>query len=466
MSATTDSKEDLAITLARHLVKTKYEHIPQEAIDKAKKSTLDTLGACLAASGMVPECREVCRLVKSAMGKRESTIIGFGGRVPAWSAAFVNGGLSHGIEYDDLHHRSMSHPSGALVPATLAIAERLGGVNGKEFLTAIALGQDLIIRLASSPHSQDLDWLPFPVFGVFGTAAACGKLLGFDEDRTSAAIGAALCYSAGPRIIARGTGTTLRAVFSALPAEGGVRAALLAQSGICGPRNSLEADKGFFSAFFQGKYDRNVVLAELGQRFEGADIGYKPWPSCGNTHAPIEATLNLMKEFGLSSDEIAAITVSASDMARGNCEPLEQKQRPKTGMEARFSLPFAVAIAAVKRRVTLDDFTAEGISDTKVTALAQKVMPRLDASLNAIPGISASIVEIKTKNGDRHSKRVDFAYGHPRNPMSFDDIIAKFRDCAAHSFRPVPLASVEQVIEMTTSLEKMADVTQIIRRLG
>lgn len=462
----TKANEEVSSVLAHHLVSSHYAQIPAAAVEQAKKSILDTIGVSLAATTLAPECKKLIEMVKESGGKKESTILGFGWRVPVGSAAFANGGLSHGLDYEDIHHQSVSHPSGVVVPAALAMAERIGGISGKDFITAVALGQDLIIRLTGAPYEQDHNWLPFPVFGVFGAAAACGRLLGLNAEGMNSAIGIALCYSAGVRIISRGAGTGLRAIYNAFPSEGGVRAALMAQKGIAGPEKSLEGERGFFSAYFQSEYDRDKITIGLGREFRGAEIGYKPWPSCGNTHAAVDATLSLVHEHTLEPANVDRIIVSVSSSARGICEPLDVKRRPSIAMEAKFSLPFTVAVAASRQRVTLNDFTDEGLHNTGVLQMAQRVTPRIDEKLSALPGITAAIVEIMTRDGRHYSRRVDFPYGHPTNPMSLEDIIAKFRECAAFSVHPLSHPRIERTIDLITHLDQVDDVSQILRPRG
>ncbi|MFC2019149.1 MmgE/PrpD family protein [Chloroflexota bacterium] len=464
---TSTENEDVASIIARNFVDTKYNDLPSEVVQAVKKSVLDTLGVTLASSTMVPECRWLAELVKEEGGKEESTIIGFGGRAPAWMAAFVNGGLVHGLDYDDTHHGSSSHPSGPLMPAAFAIAERVGRISGKDFITAIALGHDMLIRMTYSIGSRDYlnSFTRFTVLGVFAAAATCGKLMRLTEEKMRNAIAIALCYSAGTHDTWLGAGSGLRPIIDAFPNKGGVISAIMADKGITGPRNSLEGERAFFNAYYQGKYERDILISDLGQRFEGTSTGYKPWPSCAGTHSCIDATLRLVNEHDITAGNIEGISLIVSERARHNFEPAEVVRKPETLTFAQWSLPFTVAVAAAKRRVVLDDFTPEGIRDEVSLGLAQRVVPRFDPQLST-EGITPCTVEIKMKDGRKYSMKVDFPYGDSRNPMIMEDIIRKFKDCATHSAKPLSQEQIRQVIQMVNKLEEVDDVSQIVRPLG
>ncbi len=461
--------EDAASIIARHILRTSYSDIPLEVVQAVKNSILDTLGVCLAASTMGTGCKELADLVKERGGRDESTIIGFGGRVPAWMAAFVNGALAHSLDYDDLHYSSVSHPSGPIIPAAFAIAECVGQVSGKEFITAIALGHDMEIRLMLSLPSVEFafaKWLPFPIFGVLTAAAICSKLLSLSEDKISHAIGIALCYTGCPRGASTSVGSDLRGLYDIFPNSGGVLSALMAQKGLKGPTNSLEGKETLFGTFFEGKYNRNVLIRDIGKRFEGADIGYKPWPCCGSISCSIDGAIWLVKKYNINPKEIEGITVYVGDFAWRNCEPLEERRKPKTVADAKFSVPFILAVAAARRMVVLSDFTTESIREPVALELAQRIIPKLDAQLNVTHGFPPSVVEIKTKGGTAYSKRVDIPYGDPRNPMTIDDIVRKFKDCASYSIKPLAKENIGRTVEMVSRLEELDDVSQIIRLLG
>lgn len=459
------TENDVAYALARNVASVNYKDLPPEVVEVTKMSVLDTLGVIVAASGTVPGIAEMVELVKETGGREESTIVGFGGRVPAMMAAFVNGAMGHALDYDDLHHGAMVHPSSPAVTAGFAIAERIGGVTGSDFIAAVALGNDLACRLGLSVPLKGT-WHPTTVFGVFGAAATSGKLLGLDEERMVDTLGIAFCHAAGTMELREGVGSNLGGIRDAFPAKGGVLSALMVQKGISGIKNSFEGRAGLFPVYFGGEYDRELLTAELGKRFEGASVGFKPWPSCGTSHIYIDATLQIVSEHNISPEDIEEITATVGDFAQRLFVPLEGRRRPATTLDAKYSIPFTVATAAARRNVVIKDFLPEGIKDPDSLKMAQKVVPSYDPAFTTIKGRPPGEIEIKTKQGKVYKKRLEVPYGHHTNPLGRQDIVKKFRDCAHYSVRPLPPENVDKVIELTSRLETVEDVGQVIRLLG
>ncbi len=459
-------REDVVWTLARYVVRTGYNDLPANAVEATKKSVLDSLGVIVAASGITPGLKGLAELVKNSGGREESTILGFGGRVPAWMAAFANGAMVHCLDYDDTQLYARGHPSASCVPAALAISERLGKVNGKDFIAAVALGIDLFCRLNYSIVSLDILWQRTALFGVFAAAAASGKLLGLNEESMVDALGLAFCQAAGTEEIRFAVGTDIGGMRDAFPNKGGVLAALMAQRGIRGVRSCLEGKAGFYNVYFGGDYDRSALTNDLGKRFHGADVGFKAWPACGGTHSYIDATLSLVAESDIRPGDVEEVVVYVGNHGWNLCNPLEARQRPATTLDAKFSIPFTVAVAIVRRKVVLHDYSVEGIKDPAVLELSQKVRPVLDEQYNRSRVHKAARVEIKTRDGKLHSKRIEFHYGHPKRPMTREDLIKKFRDCVSNAPKPLPKENVEKVIGMVDRLETVADVGQVVRLLA
>ncbi|MFH1087363.1 MAG: MmgE/PrpD family protein [Chloroflexota bacterium] len=457
-------KEDVVWTLAKNLVKVRYEDLPMEAVEATRKSALDTLGVILAASGTTPGLKGLVELVKEGGGRKESTVLGFGVKAPAWMAAFANGAMVHCLDYDDIHYYSKGHPSANTVPSAFAVAERLGKVNGKDFITAVALGSDLFSRLSFSVGLQT-GWHATALFGVFASAAASGKLLGLNEEQMVDALGLAFCQAAGTQELRFGVGSDIGGMRDAFPNKGGVLAALLAQKGIRGVRTCLEGKAGLYNCYFGGDYDRNALTAELGKRFHGADMGYKAWPACGGTHPYIYTVLGMVSEYDIKPEDVREITVFVGNESQNLCEPLEGRRRPTTSMDAKFSIPFTVGVAVARRKVGIGDYSAAGLKDPAALALAQKVTPKFDADYNVSRAIRPAKIEIITNSGKSYSKRTEFPYGHPKNPVTREDHLNKFRDCVGYAARPVPKENVEKAIALVDRLEEATDVSRVIRLL-
>ncbi len=456
---------DVAREFARTIISAKYENIPPKVVEITKRAILDTLG-CICAGSTAAGIRETVELVKETGGRQESSIIAHGVRVPAFAAAFANGSMCHALHYDDVHDASAGHPSAMTAPGAFAVAERIGKVNGKEFVTALCLGIDMHIRmgLAARLGTPAYVWNWPAIYGPFGTAAACGRLLGLTEEQIESAFGLILSQVGGS--LEPYMSRSLQGVFSAgFTAQAGVWSTLLAQKGISGVKSSLEGRAGLYNAYFGGKYDREALTAGLGNQFETTE--FRIWPCTRGTHGYIEATLNLRHEHDIQPLDIEKITVFCSKRHNFSCEPLEERRNPGTRVDASTSLPWAVAVAAARGKVTIEDYSTEHLKDPEILQLTQKIVPAYDPGMDLaelkIPGGS---VEIRTKGGKTYFKRIDVMLGSASRPISKEQHIEKFRDCLTYSARPVPIRDADSVIEMIDNLEELDDFSRIIRLLA
>lgn len=453
-------------SLVKHVVRTGYENLPAEVVQATKKSILDSLGVMLAASTIGDGVREVVALVTEAGGKEESTIVSFGHKVPSWMAAFANGAMAHALDYEDIHYEAALHPTAQIMPAAFAIAERIGRTNGREFITALALGSDIICRLGLclTRNLMEHGWLTPTVLGVFGSALTAGKLLGLSKEQMANALGLAFFQAAGSGSVMLGTHSVIRAIRDSFTGKAGVLSALMAQRGLTGVESPLLGKFGLYGLYFRGEYNPAPLTTELGKTFEGANVGFKPWPSCTMTHPYIYGTLDIVREHGIAPEDVADVTLVVGNFTRVLFEPLEERRKPKSAIVAKASLPFVVALALGRRRVVLADFLPQGLEDPAVLQIAERIAPKYvdDPQFN-LKGPSPAIVEIKTKDGRSYSKRVDCGYGHPKNPMTKDDLLAKFRDCATYSAKPLSEDKVNKAIELVNNLEEVNNVNEVIQ---
>jgi 2-methylcitrate dehydratase PrpD len=462
-----DVQQDVGYTLAANVASLRYEEIPDTVVDTTKKIILDTLGAIIGGSGAGAGVKEVVDLVKAGGGTEESSVIGYNLKTNAWSAAFATGAMAHALDYDDVHDDAFTHPSSSTVPAALAVAERKHS-GGKEFITAMALGDDLHCRLAYSlsrigdPVRQGL-WMPPLVLGGFAAAAVAARLLELDQERIVNAFGITLTRTGGPLEIVLDPGP-LRGLYAAFPAMTGVLSALMAHQGIPGIKTCFEGKAGLYNTYFRGIYDRESLIRDLGRVFEGAGVSFKPWPSCRFTNPYVDATLQIVKEQNVLPDQIMEIRAGyEAENVKNCCEPIAARQRPQTPPEAKLSLPFTIAMAAALRKMEIGDFSPENIKSQALLDLARKVIPRYDPGLKSdSKTMLPAVVEIVTLDGRVFSRRVDLVYGHPDNPMSWEDLIRKFKDCASYSATAIPEGKIDRVVEEIMRLEHVQDMREII----
>ena len=294
----TTPRSDVASLFASNIVRTRYEDLPPGAVEAAKRCILDTLGVSVAASTLGQGCREVVDLVKATGARGKSTIIGYGGRVPSWLAGFANGSMTHQLDYDDVHDEAGVHPSACPVIAAFAVAEEIGAVSGKDLIVAVALAIDLSCRIGfsirKSAWGRKTDWFIPSIAGIFAATAVTGRLLGLDEDGLLSAFGHTLQQTAGSFQMEHSPGSVMRGIRDGFPIKAGILSGLMAKRGLIGTKDSLEGRGGIYPLYFQGTYERSYLTNELGKKFEGSEVSFKPWPSARVTHSSLDAALQIL----------------------------------------------------------------------------------------------------------------------------------------------------------------------------
>jgi 2-methylcitrate dehydratase PrpD len=459
---------DPTYTLAKNLIDTAYEDLPQDVVKITKIEILDTLGVALAGS-TGPGVQELFKLLKSYGGKRQSSVIAGDTKLPVFHAAQINTTMAHALDFDDVLLRAALHPACIVVPTCLAMAEYVGKVSGKECMTAIALGVDLMTRMGlATKYPRGLrvtGWHLTSLYGVFGAAAIAGRLLGLNEEKMADALGLAYHQASGNLQVVV-DGALAKRMGPGMATKDGIMAALMAKAGITGAKNCIEGEKGLYHLYHNGGYDRQALLQNLGKTFEGWDLTFKPHPCCRITHSCVDATLELVKQHNITPEQVQEITVYGGEAEYSMmCTPLEIKRKPRNCVDSIASIPWTVATAIVKRGVAMSDFTEEAIKNEKVLHIAQKINAELDPDLIRHSGPEPGRVKITTSNGT-YTKQVDYAYGDPKNPVTFDDVMSKFYDCASHSIKPIPAENIHKLADLVQTLEKVDDVNDIMKLIG
>ena len=451
---------DLSQRLARHVAEVGFDALAPAAVAATKRSLLDALGVTLAASSLGEGVGAFVSLAREAGGAAQSTLIGFGDKAPVGAAALTNGAMAHALDFEDAYDGVPVHPNAATIPAALAIAESLPQASGKQLILAIATGCDLVCRLglALTESIDDNGWYPPPILGAFGATAAAAKLLGLDASQMLDAFSLTLCQATCSGELKYSPASTIRAVRDAFATQAGTQSALLAQRGVRGFDRPFEGKAGFYALYAHGNYDADVLLGDLGRRFAGERISFKPWPSCRGTHALIEGALDIARCEALRAADIAAIRMTGSPTQRMLDQPAAQKRRPATAIDAKFSLPFTVATALLHGGVKLQHFFPEALADAAVIDLASRMSFAVDASY----GMTGGRIEIHHRDGRVFSRRIDQPYGHPSNPLSEQDLLAKFADCAAYAATPLAPAKVERLAQNVLNLEDIDSVRQAL----
>ncbi len=457
---------DAAYLYVQNFLKVRYEDLPPEIVEATKKEVLDTLGVAVAGFGQ-PGPKELLELVIEWGGRPEASVVGSKEKIPALHAAQANACMIHARDYDDVHEQAVMHPGVATIPPALAIAERKGGLDGKEFLTSVALGVDMICRLGlgTRPGVSPIQtgWHFTTLYGYPTAALTTGRILGLDEEKMLNAFGIAYhqCSGNGQAVI---DGALTKRLGPGFSVRGGVAAALMAQRGVTGAKNSLEGPNGLFKQYQYGEYDKNILTGNLGRDFEGINVSIKPYPSCRGTHPSIDAALKLAREQNIDPAKVKAILLETGENNHKLlCTPFEQKVKPRSPVDAQFSIPWGIVTALSKRRVTMEDYSPAAVKDPAMLALAAKLRAEVDNSLNNPRGIEPARVTITMDDGSVYVEQVELALGTPSRPMSFDDCIKKFEDCVVSaSGYTMPQANVNKAIDYVANLEKAKDVRELI----
>lgn len=452
--------------LADFIVNTKYRYIPQNVIDVAKKSLLDTLGVILAANTLGEGCLEFVNLAKDWGRKCESTIIGFGEKTSPSMAAFANGSMAHALDYEEVHDNALVHPSAQSLPAALAISEALGGVSGRDFITALVIGNELTARLGAALSCNPLEygWYIPPILGGIGATAAACKILNLNVEQLLSAFSLTLCQASCSAEIIYSPKSVIRAIRDAFPASAAVTSAMLSRRGIVGFDQPIGGKGGFFKMFTHGNYNPTRLIEGLGKNFIYANISLKPWPSCRGTHAYVQAALSIAKEYGVTPEEIKEICLMVNPQNIMLCEPSESKKQPQTAIDAKFSLPFTVASALVHKRLDLDSFMLKNLRDKNVLKLTRRFTHQI--SVHIKPAEGGLIV--KTQNGKAYLKYIycNELYGSPNNPLSKEHLVAKFLNCSKYSVKELSERTLTDIINLVLNIEKVKNVLSLTELLN
>lgn len=459
---------DAIYTLVDYCLNTRYEDLPAEVIEITKAQILDTIVVMLPALD-ADGIAQLYALSQQAGGKEESLVLGTSVRLPAEAAVRLNASMAAALEFDDTYEPSLMHASCVTVPVALATADLVGGVSGKELITAVAVGTDIACRLsmAGSPGVSPfiVGWDPTPMYGFLAAALVAGRLLKLDQAQMVAAAGLAYHQLSG-NAQASIDGTHAKRLGAGFAAAGGLMSARLAQQGVFGPFHVLEGPKGLFKQYHGGKYSKDALYGDLGTRFAGPGIAPKPYPSCRGGHVAIDGTLALVKEHNLLPEDIESVTIyspPAEMMLLGL--PLEKKQNPQTIVEAQFSNPWMVAAAIQDRDIGLRHFSNEALQRADLKDLAKRMVTVEDKSLVRPDGGPGFVrLEIKTRAGQVHTTTVKYAKGDPNNPMTPEEVNKKVYECtdAAGMNRE----QAQRMHQRILNLETEADVASLTAALA
>ena len=463
------SEESLTAYVADFITRARAAAVPAEVTHLGKRSILDGIGLALA--GSVAESGHIVRKYLNSFGcaaAKGSTVIGSPLKLPARFAAFANGVAIHADDYDDTQlavardrvYGLLTHPTATALPPVLALGER-DGRSGRDVLMAYQVGVEVETKIAEAidpRHYQD-GFHSTATIGTLGAAAGAARLLGFDRERTRRALGLAASQSAGLR---ENFGTMTKPFHAGRACESGVVAAELAQLGFTATPIVLEAGRGFFKAA-GGGFDARSIEGKLGNpwTFAFPGVSIKPHPSGSLTHPGMGLMLDLILKHDIKPGQVERVSVGVN---RQNVNALIHN-RPQSELQAKFSMPFCIAILVLRRRAGLGEFTDAVVKRPDVKAMIGRIDygEHPDAEAAGYEKMT-TLIDIKLTDGRTISGRADFGKGSPANPLGDAELADKFRECAA--WGGLASTAAEKVIELVLRLDKLKRINELTHLLG
>jgi 2-methylcitrate dehydratase PrpD len=435
-------------TLAKFVVDSRYDAIPDKVRYEAKRSVLNWLGCAIGASR-----HEGIDIALAALagfsGPAQASVLGRGERLDIMHAALLNGISSHMFDFDDTHLKTVIHPSGPVASALLALAE-YRPMSGADFLHAFILGVEVECRIGNAvyPSHYDVGWHITGTAGVFGAAAAVGRVLKLNPQQMTWALGIAATQSSGLREM---FGTMCKPFHPGRAAQNGMTAAFLASKNFTSSERGIEAPRGFANVLATVRnYDE--ITGKLGQTWEVALNTYKPF-ACGIViHPIIDGCVQLRNEHQLKAADIESIALKVHPLVL----ELTGKKTPQVGLEGKFSVYHSAAVAIIYGEGGEDVYSDACVRDPEVITLRDKVSAAVDKSVHE----DAAHITIKLKDGRTLAKHVEHAIGSLARPMSDDDLEAKFRKFAKGI---LSTGETDALIKLCWSLEKLKDAGEVAR---
>ena len=435
-----------------------FDQIPGAVVAAAKLVVLDTLGALFAAwPTKHPAPKILVDYVRDMGGTPECTVLGGGYKAPAPDAAWVNGAMGYAADVEGgiLRHPPI-HAAAVAVPTALVMGERQA-VDGRRFLTSLALGYDVVDRVSkanATPNSYPHSFHPTAVFGTFGATAIAGHLAGLDEVQFTNAYGLAGNVAGGLIAWINDPTEHSRPFGVGMAARNGVLAALLALRGFGGPRGVFDAGKYSIFDAYSGAMNLGEVSRDLGSDFAiGRHEGFKRYPCCNDIHSGLDALLKILEENALVAEEIASIRHFVREDRRSVID-----NNPLRSHNAQYIM----AVAAVERRLLWDDFLVDRRIEPDIGSMYQRVRLFGSEALACSRFAEPAIVEVQTVDGRVFAEHVEAAKGHVGNAMSEADLKQKFGSFAEPI---VGTARAQEIVEVVGRLEELSDIRELVALL-
>jgi 2-methylcitrate dehydratase PrpD len=431
-----------------------------EVTDRTKYLLLDYLGVAIAGCLSESSC-PVHRMLYRSPCLGPCTVIGTATKTSPEFAALANGTAAHSLELDDTHQAGSIHPGVVIFSTAIALSEAHPEIGAGEFMAAVVAGYDVAARvaMAAQPKVQyELGFHPTSTCGVFGAAVTASKLLRLDQKQMLSAVGIAGSMAAGSlEFLAEGAWT--KRLHPGLAAQNGILAAKLAAEGFRGPRTILEGRDGFFHAYSR-KPIADLAPRDLWRSFEILRTSVKPHACCRYMQAPIDGLIELAIEHDIHPEQIERVEVAVLEAGWPLvCEPRERKYSPTNVVDAQFSMPYGAAIALMDRAAGLDQFNPTSFDSPRLKSLMSKVVLTKDVRLEEnFPQEWPARVQIKLAGGEKYEKFIRYPKGDPENPLTWQELSAKFESLASRVF---PKMRCDQIVQSVKEMNLTSSLREI-----
>jgi 2-methylcitrate dehydratase PrpD len=411
----------LSAAVAAFAARLDFTDLPDRVVHEAKRALIDHVGVAVAAANHA-SVDAMLRVSDRLAGPGRHTVIGRSETASMPYAALVNGFAAHLLDYDDTFNPGDTtvHGSAPVWPVVFALAES-SPVHGREALTAFVAGFETECRLgrAAGDAHYEIGWHVTGTVGHVGAAAAAGRMLNFGPATMNQALGSAGTQAAGLKAVYGTDGKPLHAGKAAMD---GLLAATMAAEGITSTTEIMEGSRGFLAVMSPNPAPGKLVEG-LGEQWHLLANGYKAYPSGSLTHPAIDAVLSLRAEHGFAASDVKRVRANVNSKAA----TVTGKVDPRTGLDAKFSLTHGVAVAVLRTRPRLDHFTDSAAVDREISSFRELI----DVTSDAGVGKRAAEVVVDLVDGRSLTRRVEANRGTPDNPLTDDDLAAKFTDNAA-----------------------------------
>lgn len=437
-------------TLAKYIVDSKIDSIPDAIKHEAARALLNWC-ACAVGGARHETVDNALAAVKAFSGSPQASVLGRKEKLDILNAALLNGISSHVLDFDDTHVEAI-HPSAPVWPALLALAE-WKGVSGSDLIHAYILGVEVECRIGLSvvPEHYAIGWHITGTVGVFGAAAASGKILGLNEQQMTWALGIAATQSSGLREM---FGSMCKCLHPGRAAQNGLQAAFLAINNFTSSDKAIEAQRGF-GHVMSTKFNPEMITNNLGMTYELSKNMYKPF-ACGLVvHGTIDGCIQLRNEFKLTAEMIERIDLKVGAIVM----ELTGKIEPSTGLEGKFSVFHVAAVAIIEGAASEAQFSDQCVNNPQVVSLRRRVHAEIDSKLQW----AQARVTITLKDGRVLDRLILHPLGSLERPMSDKDLEDKFNFLTEET---LPLERRNEAIRLCWSVESLSDAGCIPRLLS